>query len=268
MTVAMRVSPQGALNQWRSVSECPALDFLCSTPDRIASLIILDPPDNLSYFSSHFNGQLDATPLDELLAELTPLAAECKRVLLDGGSTVLLGSPTMSAAWEMAAAWAGMRKTAEITVLWDAPGRGKAARRVNPSPSAASYASTIRRHTRPGLRVASATLLDLPSNVLICREVPLDERRLPSQRPIELFTYLINTMTEPRSLVLDPFCGSGSALVAAELLDRYWSGCDIDSEAVTTAQWRIARAQVGHEDMYTQPMYWWLSGDQRIPVEG
>ncbi len=62
----------------------------------------------------------------------------------------------------------------------------------------------------------------------------------PTQKPVLLLERIIEIATEPGDLVLDPFCGSGTALVAAKLLGRHSIGIDCSAEAVALAQSRIA----------------------------
>ena len=61
----------------------------------------------------------------------------------------------------------------------------------------------------------------------------------PTQKPILLLERIISLVTLPGDLVLDPFCGSGTTLVAAELLGRNWLGVDVASEAVQLAKQRL-----------------------------
>ena len=42
----------------------------------------------------------------------------------------------------------------------------------------------------------------------------------PTQKPILLLEKIINLVTDAGDSVLDPFCGSGTTLVAAKLLGR------------------------------------------------
>ena len=54
----------------------------------------------------------------------------------------------------------------------------------------------------------------------------------PTQKPLRLLEKLIAPATPPGGFVLDPFCGCGTAVLAAEQLDRRWAGVDISSFAV------------------------------------
>lgn len=48
----------------------------------------------------------------------------------------------------------------------------------------------------------------------------------PTQKPLSLLRRLIEASSNPDDLVIDPFCGSGTTLVAAEQAGRRWAGCD------------------------------------------
>lgn len=61
----------------------------------------------------------------------------------------------------------------------------------------------------------------------------------PTQKPLALLERLVAAHSRPGELVLDPFCGSGTTLVAAQRLGRRALGIDASPEAV-----RIARSRV------------------------
>lgn len=48
----------------------------------------------------------------------------------------------------------------------------------------------------------------------------------PTQKPIALLTRIIEASSDEGDLVLDPFCGSGTTLIAAQRLGRRWIGID------------------------------------------
>lgn len=62
----------------------------------------------------------------------------------------------------------------------------------------------------------------------------------PTQKPEELLRKLVLAASDEGQLVLDPFSGSGTTLVAAEQLGRQWLGCDLSYEY---NQWAIERIQ-------------------------
>lgn len=63
----------------------------------------------------------------------------------------------------------------------------------------------------------------------------------PTQKPILLLERIISLASNEGDLVLDPFCGSGTTLVAANLLKRRAIGIDISDEAVKLASERCKR---------------------------
>jgi site-specific DNA-methyltransferase (adenine-specific) len=64
----------------------------------------------------------------------------------------------------------------------------------------------------------------------------------PTQKPLALLTRIVAASSNPGDMVLDPFCGSGTTLVAAVQLGRRWAGIDANAEAITIARQRMADA--------------------------
>lgn len=61
----------------------------------------------------------------------------------------------------------------------------------------------------------------------------------PTQKPQALLERIIATSSNPGDVVLDPFCGCGTAVAAAENLGRQWLGIDITHLAVALMKSRL-----------------------------
>jgi len=62
----------------------------------------------------------------------------------------------------------------------------------------------------------------------------------PTQKPLALLERIIEASSNPGDVVLDPFCGCGTAIAAAQTLGRQWIGIDITHLSVTLQQYRLA----------------------------
>src|SRR5256884_5438094 len=84
-----------------------------------------------------------------------------------------------------------------------------------------------------------------PDNVLACGFEPGESGLHPTQKPVKLMQALIELATLEGHLVLDPFCGSGSALVAARNLRRKYLGFEINTEYARVAEERLRHPPCG-----------------------
>jgi len=70
-----------------------------------------------------------------------------------------------------------------------------------------------------------------------------DERLgYPTQKPLALLERIIQASSNPGDVVLDPFCGCGTAVHAAQKLGRKWIGIDITHLAVSLIEKRLRDA--------------------------
>lgn len=72
---------------------------------------------------------------------------------------------------------------------------------------------------------------------------PRDQERLgyPTQKPLSLLRRIIQASSRPGDVVLDPFCGCGTTIDAAQELGRTWIGIDITHLAILHIRNRLQR---------------------------
>jgi DNA modification methylase len=69
----------------------------------------------------------------------------------------------------------------------------------------------------------------------------------PTQKPLALLERIIQASSNPGDVVLDPFCGCGTAVEAAQKLDRQWIGIDITNLAISLIEKRLRDRYPGIE---------------------
>lgn len=72
-----------------------------------------------------------------------------------------------------------------------------------------------------------------------CKSNHVEKTEHPCQFPVGLIERLVLGLTEPKSLIFDPFAGVASAGVAAALHGRRFWGCEIDKEYIDIGKERL-----------------------------
>lgn len=62
----------------------------------------------------------------------------------------------------------------------------------------------------------------------------------PTQKPLALLERIIQASSNPGDIVLDPFCGCGTTIAAAQKLGRRWIGIDITQLSIALQKYRLA----------------------------
>ncbi|HVB22939.1 MAG TPA: DNA methyltransferase [Ktedonobacteraceae bacterium] len=117
---------------------------------------------------------------------------------------------------------------------------------------------------------------------------PMSNERLgyPTQKPLTLLERIINASSNPGDIVLDSFCGCGTAIAAAQKLGRKWIGIDITHLSIALQKYRLqemfpdiqfkvvgephdvgAAKQLAQDDRY-QFQWWALSLVRAKPLGG
>jgi len=102
------------------------------------------------------------------------------------------------------------------------------------------------RKTHQSYETINDTGLRYPKQVLYypskCNLPKIERTDHPSQKPLALCKYIIKALSNPGDVVLDPFAGSGSILIAAKELERQYIGFEIDEAYFNEARNRLTGA--------------------------
>ena len=77
------------------------------------------------------------------------------------------------------------------------------------------------------------------NDIAVAVRSPKERIGYPTQKPLKLLERIIKASSSPGDMVLDPFCGCATTLVAADRLDRQWAGVDLSPLAVKLVKQRI-----------------------------
>lgn len=98
----------------------------------------------------------------------------------------------------------------------------------------------LKRHLTEGVQ-AQDVVTDIPPINSQAKE----RLGYPTQKPVALLERIISASSNPGDVVLDPFCGCGTAVHAAEKLGRSWIGIDITHLAISLIERRLKDAFPG-----------------------
>jgi site-specific DNA-methyltransferase (adenine-specific) len=111
-----------------------------------------------------------------------------------------------------------------------------------PTPSANKVGwPRFRRHLGEGGQRIQDVIDDIPP----INAMAAERLGYPTQKPIVLLERIIAASSKLGDVVLDPFCGCGTAVEAAHKLDRSWIGIDVTHLAIRLIEKRLRRAFPG-----------------------
>lgn len=239
-------------------------------PDSFAQAIIADPPYFNVLTAEKWDTQWKA--MEEYLAWSTEWAAQCMRVLKDDGLCFIFGQPgkrehafihLMSELsrrfqfhdlliWDRVVGYNERRDSFTpayemVLVLRKGPTAkfNKGAVREPYSPEKIQTYLRDKRYKDPAARMKHLLAGKYATNLLRVPSLKGSSKEKcghPSQKPIELISKLIVCSTDVGDVVLDPFLGSGTTAVVAQILGRRWLGIENNPLYVELASQRIAGA--------------------------
>lgn len=93
---------------------------------------------------------------------------------------------------------------------------------------------------RPGMQVQ-----DVWDDINPVNPVAKERLGYPTQKPLALLERIIAASSNEGDLVLDPFCGCGTAVAAAQKLGRRWVGIDITHLSIALQKYRLEQSFPG-----------------------
>ena len=95
------------------------------------------------------------------------------------------------------------------------------------------------KYKRIRTRTDDAFLRDVWDDIGILSLMVAERLGYPTQKPSLLYTRMIETSSKDGDVVLDPFCGCGTTLDAAQALKRKWIGIDSSIIALDVTEQRL-----------------------------
>ena len=80
---------------------------------------------------------------------------------------------------------------------------------------------------------------DIWEDIAIINSMAKERMGYPTQKPVALLERIIKSSSNESDLILDPFCGCGTAIVAAQKLKRNWIGIDVTHLAIGLMEKRM-----------------------------
>jgi DNA modification methylase len=103
---------------------------------------------------------------------------------------------------------------------------------------------TVPQYKRYLDEMAGAPLTNLWDDIPPINSQAQERLGYPTQKPTTLLERIIEVSSNPGDVVLDPFCGCGTTIAAAQRLERRWIGIDVTNLAISLIRSRL-RDQYG-----------------------
>jgi len=194
-----------------------------------------------------------------------PMWAEFKRLIKPNGAIVLTASQPFTSALVMSNI-----KDFRYCWIWDKMvGRGHLVAKKRPMcrhedvcvfySSPPSYNPIMTKREKPirGKECARTTIMGgvskgysatythkYPQTIISLASEGNSLKKHPTQKPVALMRYLVQTYTNSGDVILDPCCGSGTTCVAAKLDGRRYIGIEKDKAYAEISKQRLLQSMI------------------------
>lgn len=197
---------------------------------------------------------------------------ELRRILKPTGSLYLHCDPTMSHSLKLMTDCIFGKRNFRNEIIWHYSNASRGKKRLakshdvilwyNKTAEAAFYREEILapyqskmtewRHKKAGKEPPKGKTPDDVFSLPSLNTMASERVGWPTQKPLALLEFLIKAGSKENDIILDPFCGCATTLVAAELHNRRWLGIDISSGAKDAIKRRLEASQ----DLLTTKGVW------------
>lgn len=216
--------------QENTIIHADSLTVLREMKTESVDAIITDPPYGINYVSqTGASIKNDKSPFIWFLYDAF-------RVLKPGESG--RGSLVCFTRWDVEQTFIDAMKLAgfqvKSEVIWDKVYHGMGDTKAAFAPSHENIVFAVKgKFNFPGHR---------PKDLVTFKKINSSQMIHPTEKPVGLLASLITSVTKPGDLILDPFAGSGSTLVAAKKTGRRFIGVELDGQYHQIAQRRVEEA--------------------------
>ena len=214
-----------------SIIHGDSLTVLREMASESVDAIVTDPPYGINYHTKGTGASIknDKSPFIWFLYDAF-------RVLKSGSSGQ--GTIVCFTRWDVQQVFIDAMKLAgfqvKSEVIWDKVLHGMGDCKAQFAPTHENIIFAVKgKFSFPGHR---------PNDLVRVSKLPSSQMIHPTEKPVGLLADLITAVTKPGDLILDPFAGSGSTLVAAKKTGRRFIGIELDDEYYGKAQRRIEEA--------------------------
>lgn len=211
-----------------------ALDLLARLPDKSVNAVISDIPyGEVNRVDSGLR-RLSKDNADVVTFDLEHLALQLARV---------------SSEWVVL--FCGIEQVSILKALWRDLGMVRLLiwHKPNPTPLNCGYTWLSDIECCVVLRKGGATFNRFYESSVLKFEAGASKEH-PTQKPLRLIEYLIESVTNLNDICLDPFSGSGTTAIACTNLDRRFICADLHEPYVLASRERLAR----HDPMRDSPL--------------
>lgn len=219
------------------IHHADALDVLPTIGTESVDLVIADPPYGVEWRSNHRRDLFDHIENDrpadrdgirQALTHCVRVVGQHRHLYVFGPDDVLDGlkiSETAALVWSKARNGMG-----DLSAAW--------------APAHEPITFAVSKHRHGGKAGAGNLAARLRKGSVLTVPPPTGRNvRHPSEKPVALLAELVESSSRIGELVLDPFAGIGSTLVAAVLSGRRAVGIELDPRYAEIAVDRVRRAE-------------------------